>query len=138
MTTRRTSARWVGEGIWPAGSHDEQCGLPGVGCQIGGAGVAGRHGGVHLRQHYRQRLADDITAADNHGILPSRRVAAALEQLHDAGGRAGAQPRFAAQQLSEVLGVEAVDVARWSDARQRRFEAIRQRQLDDDSMLAGI
>jgi|GEM_PF-3956881 len=37
-----------------------------------------------------------------------------------------------------VTALSAIDIALWRDARQRRFQSVRERKLDDDSMLAGV
>src|SRR6185369_7685419 len=55
------------------GRHDH-VGLQGVGLQVLGGAVANRHRGVLLQQHQGHRLAHDVAAADNHGVLATQVV----------------------------------------------------------------
>ncbi len=67
---------------------------------------------------------------------PFELLAGALQQGHDALGRAGAQHGHAQNQPADVVGVEAVHVLGGQDALDDRLlvDLIRQRQLDQDAV----
>ncbi|MDF3009544.1 MAG: hypothetical protein K0S03_340 [Burkholderiales bacterium] len=102
--------------------------------------VADRHRRVLLQQQQRERLADDVGAADHYRAAARHRDAGMLEQAHHAGRRAGHEPGRAGNEGAEVHGVEAVDVLGGRNQRKyaRRIDVARQRQLHQDAVDCGI
>src|SRR5690606_490835 len=91
------------------GHHD--VGLSHLGLEVRRARVADRHGGVGAEEKEGHRLAHDVGAPDDHGLLPARVAAGFLEQPHHAEGRARANAvRAAGEELAGVDEVEAVHV----------------------------
>ncbi len=66
--------------------------------------------------------------------------AGALQQRHDALGRAGAQQRHALGETTDVVGMEAIDVLVRTDAleQQRGVQMLGQRQLNQDAVDGGV
>src|SRR5690348_4801067 len=77
--------------------------------QVARARVADRDGGAAMQQQERHRLADDVRAADDDRVGPLELHPGRIEQLHDAGGRAGDEPGLPGNEPADVQRVEAVD-----------------------------
>ena len=75
-----------------AGGDDEHVGAPAHLGEVPGAGVAGRHRGVPAEQQLGHRLADQRGPADDHGLRACAGDVVLVEQVHDAGRRAGRSP----------------------------------------------
>jgi hypothetical protein len=96
---------------------DQNVGLPGEGCEIGGAAVAKANGGISTgasaSQEQGQGLADNIAATNDHG-MPSAGLDPGIDQHPlDTGGRAGNEPRPPLRQEAGILGVKSIDVLIW-------------------------
>ena len=63
-----------------------------------------------VEQQHGDGLADNVAAADDDGVLAGDGNVAALENLNDAGRRAGRERRTAGLQTAGVHGMKAVDV----------------------------
>ena len=129
-----------GDRVGPAGRGDENVGLPCDGWKVGGVGVADGDGGVRslslLRQHRRQRHADEPAASDDHNVLAARVGAATHEQLLDA-VRSRRQVALAALQDAALIGrMQAVDILEWIDPVEQGVgvDAFGRRQLQNDAV----
>src|ERR1019366_4493129 len=78
--------------------------------QIPGARVADGDGGVLVQQHQGHGLADDVAAAEHHGVLAGHGDLIILQHLNDASGRAGARRGAAGDQVADVDGMKTVGV----------------------------
>ena len=78
--------------------------------QVAGTRVGDRDRRALVQQQQRDRLADDVRAADHHGLGAGDRDLVAAQQLHHAGRRAGAQAGLVRHQPADAQRVEAVDV----------------------------
>ena len=118
----------------PADSGHEDVGAPRVAREIVGARVADRHGHVLGEEQHRHRLADDLAAADHHGLLALQLHAVLREHHHHARRRRGHQERLAEIEEPRVLHVEPVDVLRRIHGAQHRrlVHVLGQRQLHED------
>lgn len=107
---------------------------------VGRAGVADGHRGVFLQEHQRQGLADNVAAADDHGLLAGHGDVIAFEQGHDSGRSAGAQTGQAQGQTAHVHGMEAVHVLGGIDQVQAflAVQALGQGQLQEDAVNGRI
>ena len=93
--------------------------------------------------HRKQRggLADNQTAAEHHNVFARERDAGAVEQLHDAGGRAGDETGVVLlREFAEIQRVETIDVFVRRDAAEdgEFVEVFRQRRLDEDAVDSGV
>jgi hypothetical protein len=128
-----------------ADGGDEHVGLAGDRRQVGGLRVADGDGGVGARPcvcsgEQGDGFADDEAAAEDDDVFAGKVHAAAREQFHDAGGRAGDEARVVLLcELAEVEGVEAVDILVRGDAAEDGdlVDVFRQRRLDEDAVDAG-
>ena len=95
---------------------------------------------VFLHQDRRDRLAHDIRAPADNDVLPGRRVAAAVQQLHDPGRRGGPRARLAPQQAAEAHRRHAVGVLLRVDRVDDRVlvELLRQGELHQDAVEAPV
>ena len=132
----------------PADRGHEDVGLPRDGGEVVGTAVTDRDRRVAAagargrlgREQQRQGPADDVAAADDHGV-PAGGLDPGVDQhpLHP-GGRAGDEPRPALRQEAGVLRMEAVHVA----VRRHRVEhghavdVRRQRQLHEDAVSRPV
>ena len=122
--------------------------------EVDGPRMADRHRGVAVQQQHRQRLADDVAAADDDRLPALDLDAFAVEQLHHTGRRARGERRRLLHEAAHVARMESVDVLRRIDGledpplgvvphpgRQRRLhqDAVRLRvgveRLDDGQRL---
>ena len=87
--------------------------------QIFRAAVADGDGGVFLKQQQRHGLADDIAAADDHGVLARDRHARRLEHMQRSLGRTGDHAVLATGQTAHIHRMEAVHILFRTDQRQR-------------------
>ncbi len=121
------------------GGHDH-IGLQRHGFQVGGGTVAQGDRGVFLQQHQRHGLADDVAAANHHGMLAAQIVADAVQHLHAAIRRAGPEARLAHHQGAGAGDVETVHVFcrcnRFNDF--LRINVRGQRQLHQDAVDGGV
>ncbi len=96
------------------------------------------HGGVEpgalQREQVGQWAADGDPAPDDHDMTALDRDVVGVQQLDDAGGRAGQRARCPEHQAAEVHGMQTVDVLVGVDGQQGAFlvEARGQRELDQE------
>ncbi len=74
-----------------------------------------------MEQQHGDGLAHNVAAADDDGVLAGDGNFAALENLDDAGGRAGRERRTAGEQAARVHGMKAVHVFRGIDGIEQAF-----------------
>src|SRR5258708_33833249 len=72
--------------------------------------MADGDGGVGVHEQKRHGFADDIAAAEDHGVRAFDRNIIAAKNFHAAGGRACDEAGSTADQTTEVYGMKAVDV----------------------------
>ena len=91
-------------------------------------------------QQNRHRFADDVRAADHHGMLALDVHPRELNQLNDAVGRTGQETFLSDQHLADVDGREAVHVLLRRNRIDNRLVAdvLWHRQLDEDAVNRGI
>ena len=82
-----------------ADGDDDNIGPADFVAQARGARMTDRHRGVFLEQHQRHRLADDIAAADDHGVFSFGIAVHRFEQFHHAERRARPEPVAAEDQI---------------------------------------
>ncbi|MCY1537644.1 hypothetical protein D9M68_731490 [compost metagenome] len=102
--------------------------------------MADGDGGALGQQHHGHRLADDVAAADDHGVLAAQVVADRFEHLHAAVRRAGPEARGAGHQRAGAGHVEAVDVLGGRDGLDDLLavHVLGQRQLNEDAVHLGV
>ena len=109
-----------------AGRGDQDVGLPGVGAEVGDAGVHHGDRGVGVGplegEQVGERTADGEAATDDDDVLPLDGDVVVDEQRLDAGGGARQRPVDALHEVAEVDRVEAVDVLGRVDRQQRGLE----------------
>ena len=125
-----------------ANRHHQDVGGGGDARQVGGPRMADRDGGVGVQEHQRHRLADDVAAADHHGVAAGHRDVRAAQHLHHPGRRARAQRGAVLDQPPDVDRAEAVDVLVRIDGLEHghlgvRAERRRQRRLHQDAVVRG-
>ena len=98
-----------------ADRSDEDVAGRGNPCKILRPGMAHRHGGVPVQQKHRYRLADDIAAANDHGMFSGDIDAAAVQQLDDPRRRACNQIGAILHQSPDILRGDAVNILRRID-----------------------
>ena len=104
-----------------ARGDDEHVGVERVRGEVGGARVADRHGRVRLQEQVRDRLADDVAAADDDGARALERDAVlGSSSAMIPSGVAGTSVGRAEVELAGVDRVEAVDVLDRVDGRDHR------------------
>ena len=104
------------------GGH-QNLGLAAHRSQVGRLGMANGDGGVLMQQQQRDGLTHDIAAAHHDGALTRDGDAAALQDLDDAGGRAGTGPRQACGEPADVARVESIDIFFGAMAIRMRFSS---------------
>ena len=108
--------------------------------EVAGLGGADRDGRAAIDQHQRHRLAGDIAAADDHGVLTFDGNVVMLQHLHYAVGRAGLKGRFADDQSPKVGMMKPIDIF----LRRNRLDdglvidVLRYRQLHQKAVDRGI
>ena len=95
---------------------------------------------MSLEQQGGHGFADDVRAANHHGVFAGQITAGVFEQLHAAAGGAGRQHVAALTQPADVFAVKPVDILAWRDGLQRKgfCDVVGQRQLQEDAVDAGI
>ena len=108
--------------------------------QVAGARVDDGHGAAFAEQELRHRLADDVRAADDHGVQAGEVAELGLQQLQAAERRARDEAGEADGEPAGVDRVEAVDVLVGIDGEDDRVgvDMRRQRQLDEDPVDRGV
>ncbi len=98
--------------------------------------MANRHSCVLVEQEHGDGLADNVATADDDGVLAGNGNVAALENLNDAGRRAGRKRRAAGEQAARVHGMKAVHIFCRIDSVEEglRVNLRRERQLDEDAV----
>ena len=93
-------------------------------------------GGRGVQQHGRHGTADDVGAADDHGVLAEGVDAGPPQHLHHTGRRAGSEAWLLGHQASGIDGVEAVHVLFRANSAKQAFgvDVRRKRQLDQDAV----
>src|SRR6266481_5940017 len=106
------------------------------GGEIAGARVANRHGRVLLEQHERDRLADEVAAADDDGIGTAQLETGLGDEAHDAERGARPQPAAPREQTPLARDREPVDVLCRRDRSNDRVlvERVGERQLHQDTV----
>src|SRR5439155_24026165 len=102
--------------------------------------MTNRDGSVTLQKKQRERLTDDVRAADHHRLASRKRHAVMLEKPDYAGRRARHELRLARKQRAEVRMMKAVDILRrrYRLEHARGVHVLRQRQLHQDAVQRGI
>jgi hypothetical protein len=72
--------------------------------------MADGDGGVGVHEQKRHGFADDVAAAEDHGVRAFDRNIIAAQNFHAAGGRTRDEAGSAADQTTEIYGMKAVDV----------------------------
>ena len=108
------------------------------GRQIARAGMRDRHRRVLRQEELRQRLADDVGAADHDRLEPVERGPHGLGEQHAAERRARRKRRQPGGQAAGIHGMEAVDILGRVDRGDHlvRIDLRRQRQLHQDAVHA--
>ena len=121
--------------LGPPDRGDEHVGAAADRREVARARVAGGDGGVGGQQQRRDRLADEVRAADDDGLGALERDVVAAQQLHHAGRRARAQAGAALGQQPGGDRREAVDVLGRVDQLGQRgaVDLRRRRQLEQDA-----
>src|SRR5216683_3216697 len=78
--------------------------------QVARFGMADRDGGVGVHEEKGHGFADDVAAAEDHGIGAFDLDFVALQNFHAAGGSAGDQAGASADEAAEIDGMETVHV----------------------------
>ena len=74
--------------------------------------MANRDGGVGVQQQERHGFADNVAAAEDHGIRAFNGNLVAAKYFHAPGGSAGDEAGPVAHQHAHADGMEAIDVFR--------------------------
>src|SRR6185437_15784142 len=121
---------------WPADGSNKDIGLARDRAKIACFGMINRNGSVFMEQQHRDRLADDVAAADNHSVLPADRQAAALEDFDDTRWSAWSQCRATRLQLARVDGMKAVHILRGKYGVEQGLgiDLLRKWKLDQDAV----
>ena len=124
----------------PADRRDQNVGAAADIGEILGLGMRDGHGGVLRQQQLRDRLADDVGAADHHGVHAGERGVHRLRQHDAAERRARHQRRQAAGKPPGIDRVKAVDVLGRVDRRDHLLgvDLLGQRQLHQDAVHRRI
>ena len=59
-----------------------------------------------MQKHKGERLPDNVTSTDNNAVLP----AYVSQQMEDSGWGAGLETSLSGQELSDIIGVEAIHI----------------------------
>jgi len=126
-----------------ADGRDQDIGVAADTGKVPGAGVRGGDGGVGGEQQRRHRLAEQVGAADHHGVEAGEIGAMGLaDKQHGASGRAGNQAavEISGHQLAGVDHMQPIDVLLGPDRLDHRIgiEMRGQRQLHQDAVDVGI
>src|SRR5208282_459701 len=126
----------AGNNAGPANRRHQDVGAAANFRQIARLRVADGDGGVLIQQQHGDRLAHNVAASDYHGFLPGDRNLAALQNLHDAGRRAGHQSWTLRRKVAHVHGMESVYVFGGIDRQQNLLgiDVRGQRQLNQDAV----
>ena len=119
-----------------AGGDDEHVRVARPSGEVGRARVADGDGGVALEQQVRDRLADDLAAADHDRVRALELDVVLVQEGQDPERRRGNVRRLAEVELAGVERVEAVDVLDRLDGADDAVlvDAVRERQLDEDAV----
>ena len=93
-----------------------------------------------LREHDRQRLADDVTAADDDHVFAGHVEAAPPQNLTNSLRRARQKPRTTLDHPPDVLRMKCVDVFGRADGMEHTVGAdlLRQWELHQDAVDFGV
>src|SRR5437763_6814151 len=78
--------------------------------KIARLGVTNRHRGIGVQQQHGHRFADDVAASHHHGIFAGHLDAAAPQNLHAPGGRAGHQSGTLGGEIAHVDRMKSIHV----------------------------
>ena len=97
-------------------------------------------GAIFGQQQLRHGLADDVGAADDHGLEAIEFAQRILGQHDGAHRRAGDQRLLTGRQLADVHDMEAIDVLGGIDGGQHlhRVDMLRKRQLHENAVAGGV
>jgi hypothetical protein len=104
--------------------------------EVASLGVTYGDGGVVVEKEHGSGFADNVTAADDDGMLTSDGNMAALEDLNDTGRRAGRESGAACLEAPGVHGVKSVNILCWVNRVEQGFGVNLggQRKLDEDTV----
>src|SRR3984957_10954762 len=78
--------------------------------EVASFGMAHRDGGVGVQEQQSHGFADDVAAAEDHGVCSFDSYLVAAENFHATGGGAGDQAGAIADELAQVDGMKTIDV----------------------------
>src|SRR5277367_5870042 len=98
--------------------------------------MANGNGGVGVHEEKSHGLADDVAAAEDHGVGAFDFYVVAAKDFHAAGGCASDQTGAVADESAQIDRVKAVDVLRGIDGFEDELgvHLLGERELDEDTV----